>query len=52
MKGPPEMCEPQVNKNGPASSGSGSHQNRSIDFEDYMWMGEEKLEDFDKKVLP
>ena len=49
MKGPAEMCESEV-KGQPNMASTNSNSNQQVDFSDYMWMGEEEIDDFDKKV--
>ena len=43
MKGPVEMCENAQNSRPARAEGS-------VDFSEYMWMAEEGVEEFDKKV--
>ena len=50
MKGPADLCDGNDNRsNNPCKTPGSDRIDRSIDFSEYMWMGEE-LEEFDRKV--
>ena len=51
MKGPVETIESNEYVRTPSSGGGGEggHQ-RNVDFSEFMWMADEELEDFDRRV--
>ena len=51
MKGPVETIESNEYVRTPSSGGGGEGGNqRNVDFSEFMWMADEELEDFDRRV--